>query len=342
MYCKYCGREISDSAVYCIYCGNRVGESTSEEKGQKNGQEENNKLEPELEAINRQESKQERTHEPEIVTEQSGEQDVDPIEEQKSKNNKLFYVVLAAVAIAAVVLFATVLPKIIGGGVEASFKNVAAGDVVEFGSFEQDDKYDNGPEPIEWIVLSNEDDKVFLISKYCLASIPFNYEYEETSWVDCTVRQWLNGDFFYSAFSEEEQEYIALSKIEVSNPERGNYFDVSEDKVFLLSLNEVYNYFQDDEKRIASPTATAFTEGCWARDPVTEDSYMTSNSSWYEVGDIETYKQGLGTYWWLRTPGEDDYYATFVNYKGEVIDDGVDVDLDYYCVRPAIVVEIKH
>lgn len=40
--------------------------------------------------------------------------------------------------------------------------------VVVFGSYEQDGDSGNGKEPIEWIVLDEQDDKLLVISKYCL------------------------------------------------------------------------------------------------------------------------------------------------------------------------------
>lgn len=36
---------------------------------------------------------------------------------------------------------------------------------------------------LEWIVLAEEDGKVFLLSKYCIADRPYHEtEYERTSW----------------------------------------------------------------------------------------------------------------------------------------------------------------
>ena len=46
-------------------------------------------------------------------------------------------------------------------------------DVVQFGSYIQNNQNDV-KEPINWIILEKKDNKVLLLSQYCLAPIPFN------------------------------------------------------------------------------------------------------------------------------------------------------------------------
>ena len=45
---------------------------------------------------------------------------------------------------------------------------VKAGDTIIFGTYEQDNNPDNGPEPIEWDVLDSKDGNVLVVSKYVL------------------------------------------------------------------------------------------------------------------------------------------------------------------------------
>ena len=45
------------------------------------------------------------------------------------------------------------------------FASVAVGDLITFGTYEQDNNPDNGPEPIEWVVLDVKDHKALVISK---------------------------------------------------------------------------------------------------------------------------------------------------------------------------------
>ena len=45
---------------------------------------------------------------------------------------------------------------------------VSTGDIITFGSYEQDGSYENGYEPLEWIVLKKDGEKLFLLSVYAL------------------------------------------------------------------------------------------------------------------------------------------------------------------------------
>ena len=84
-------------------------------------------------------------------------------------------------------------------------KEFKHGDVFFFGKFEQDGNKENGPEPIEWIVLRNTGKEIILLSKYVLAHKPFDTTKEMFIWQDSTLCQWLNNEFYNEAFNEEEK-----------------------------------------------------------------------------------------------------------------------------------------
>ena len=69
-------------------------------------------------------------------------------------------------------------------------------------------------EEIEWEVLSRnflvEEGKIRVqfYSKYVLDCQPFDEDGDEVSWADCSLRVWLNDDFFKEAFSAKEQKQI--------------------------------------------------------------------------------------------------------------------------------------
>ena len=69
-----------------------------------------------------------------------------------------------------------------------------AGDLLTFGSYEQDDNQRDGREPIVWRVLVVEGDKALLISDICLVAKPYNTKWEAFTWESCTLRAWLNAD----------------------------------------------------------------------------------------------------------------------------------------------------
>ncbi len=87
-------------------------------------------------------------------------------------------------------------------------KNAKPGDIITFGSYEQDNDLSNGKEPIEWVVLENNEDNVKVISRYILDAVPYHKFNEYTSWFDSTIHEWLNNDFYNAAFSEKEKYHI--------------------------------------------------------------------------------------------------------------------------------------
>ncbi len=171
---------------------------------------------------------------------------------------------------------------------EVSLENASVGDVVTFGEYEQDGLDYNGKEPIEWIVLAKEDQKLLLVSKYGLDYGPYNDEWIFTTWENCTLRRRLNGTFFNEAFSPEEQSLIATTEVSVDvtgDGTDGIYPGKDTlDKIFLLSVNEVKKYFPSYSDRICKGT-----EKYWQR---IANDYPAFSSEEDECD------------WYLRTLGE--------------------------------------
>ena len=172
---------------------------------------------------------------------------------------------------------------------------------VTFGHYEQDGDESNGPEPINWIILTEEDDRMLLISLNILDYQPYNTELEEVTWETCSLRKWLNEDFINAAFDASEQEQILT--VTNTNPDNELYFGMeggndTEDRVFLLSIDEARDLFEDDDARACEPC------------------------EWY----------------WLRSPGYPATHAAVVLHIGELLTRGHLVTFNYYDhgVRPAL------
>lgn len=138
-----------------------------------------------------------------------------------------------------------------------------------FGSYEQDGDSSNGKEPIEWLVLDRDGDKVLLISKYALDYQSFMPFYEPVTepytWESCSLRRWLNGTFLNAAFSADEQQRLLTTTV-ITSPgslHRENGPVTTEDRVFLLSNTEVYAYFASEAATAAEYTAYALSENPW-------------------------------------------------------------------------------
>ena len=81
------------------------------------------------------------------------------------------------------------------------------------GSYEQDGDDTDGSEPIEWIILEIQENRALLASRYALDCLPFHDAEEDVAWADCTLRAWLNEDFWNGAFTEAEREIIRMTDV---------------------------------------------------------------------------------------------------------------------------------
>ena len=185
---------------------------------------------------------------------------------------------------------------------------VKKGDYVILGHYEQDGDRDNGPEDIEWLVLDEVDGKVLLISKDVLAMKAFNNSVAKSDWETCSLRRWLNNDFYNAAFSDEDKGKIIDSVIRnPANPGIGGADkNDTEDRVFIISLDEALECFSSEEARKAAPAKSLHNNNPYA-------------------------------YWWLRTQGYSEFSSVFVFDSGDINPAGYGVDeKDNIGVRPAV------
>ena len=200
----------------------------------------------------------------------------------------------------------------------ALIKNAKVGDIVYFGTYEQDNDTSNGKEDIKWRVLAKENNRILVISDKALDCQPYNSSYRDITWENCTLRKWLNNDFVNAAFTAEERAKIPMVTVSADkNPkydtDPGN---ATKDKVFLLSIVEAEKYFASDEARMCVPTDYAVARG----------AYVNSDN---------------GTcWWWLRSPGYYQNYAADVLLGGDVYEDGYGVNHGDCAVRPAMWISI--
>ena len=245
--------------------------------------------------------------------------------EKAAKKRKKVIIIASIIIVLAILLVTVVIPLInknnfiskYGQKTYDMFGVVKKGSTIKFGSYEQDDDTYNGKEDIEWEVLSIEDGKALVISKYGLDCISYNAKKETATWETCSLRNWLNKTFYSQAFSSEERLMIADSIVTADkNPEYNtNPGNDTTDKIFLLSITEAEKYFSSNSKRVCKPTAYATANGAY-----------TSNSS---------------CWWWLRSPGSSQYSAAGVSIGGSIDYYGIYVYGVYGCVRPALWINLE-
>ena len=199
---------------------------------------------------------------------------------------------------------------------QKALQTANVGDYVTLGVYEQDNVESNGKEPIEWLVLDKQDDRILVISRYALDWVKFNEFEAIVTWETCTLRQWLNGEFYAKAFTENEKKYI----LEVTVPaDRNPYFSnvdsgkAAQDRVFLLSIPEYEKLLTSEEMRI-----------------------------FMKPGKIHKQGERDGVYWWLRSPGCESIKAAFVfNHGNALFTYGDWVTNGFIAVRPILWIELK-
>lgn len=229
---------------------------------------------------------------------------------------------------------------------------VAAGQIITFGSYEQDGNTANGKEPIEWYVLEASNGEAVLLSVYLLDCQPYHETWEDITWEDCPLRSWLNSEFYNTAFSAEEQQAIINANVvNEDNPfwgtEGGNN---TADKVWLLSLGEIERYFHIDRNVYwndfynGNMNWAEYAVYCYGQDhrvcakPTAYAEarvlYVFSEKDLQYDGIDMSFAVGSGL-WWLRSPGSFSSRAAYVSNVGGVFLHGYVVD-DIGGVRPAI------
>lgn len=122
-------------------------------------------------------------------------------------------------------------------GTKKELANAGIGDIVTYGSYEQDGDLANGGEPIEWYVLDETEDARMLLSVMVLDGHKYSEEQKLVGWKDSDLRAWLNDVFIEEAFTEKERGEILLKKV------ANNYGGDCADRVTLLSTKECMEYF---------------------------------------------------------------------------------------------------
>ena len=207
---------------------------------------------------------------------------------------------------------------------DSPFSAVQIGDTIHFGE-------------LDWIVLEIEDGKALIISEKILSQRQWHYEQRLLTWEPSEIRNYLNGSFLEETFSDEEKNLILEANI-VNNANlwyasAGAGVD-TQDRVFLLSLEEVVKYFGDSG--ILSRYAGEGASGL----PLVfiYDEYNDKRRA-------EPINDDIISWWWLRTPGRAynalvDSSAAAVNGIGEIVPYGIYLVAEGG-VRPAMWVRMK-
>ena len=108
------------------------------------------------------------------------------------------------------------------------FLDLEPGDVFTFGEYEGDE--------LDWIVLSKTVNVIYCLSEETVTFLPYDEEGHNNEWNGSSLSNWLNDDFYNSAFTDEE-------KVRIKFAYGTNYPSVShENKIYLLNRSDFENY----------------------------------------------------------------------------------------------------
>ncbi|MDR2577884.1 MAG: GNAT family N-acetyltransferase [Chitinispirillales bacterium] len=151
-----------------------------------------------------------------------------------------------------------------------------------------------------WRVLDVQDGKALLLSERVMEMRRYHEKYEDTTWADCTLRQYLN-ETFYNTFSEADRSRILETQLSnKNNPWFGtNGGRDTADKIFLLSVEEAVKYLGD-------------SGACKNRNP--NAKYAINDDFNDARRAISSDSQSVS--WWLRSPGLSPDFASAVTEEG--------------------------
>ncbi len=227
------------------------------------------------------------------------------------------------------------------------FDPVYSKDTIKLGTWKAEPFYNDNKEEyaekekteIEWVVLDYSEDKksALVISKNILFDKKFHDKDEVVTWDNCTLRKWLNEDFYKEAFTDEEKSLIRLTdvKSEDNKEELTSGGEDTKDYIYMLSISETIKYFNTNK---------------WNGYNDMLDSYVDTKGTGYEPKDM-----------WLRSPGrqpsdpeewknldpedrDEEFDEDWMNGYTAIYDNRIDYEgcpvVEEYSVRPVMWVEL--
>jgi len=158
-----------------------------------------------------------------------------------------------------------------------------------------------------WRILDIKNNTALIMTEDIIEQRPYHDVYKEITWTDCSLRKYLNGEF-YDKFNAADQSRI----IPVINKNLDNQWYNSkggadtQDSIFLLSLEEVTcQYFGDSSSKLYHPGK--------------------NQKYWFERKDENNNKRIARpegkkgrSWWWLRSPGRVNVKAVYIHGDGNI------------------------
>ncbi len=158
-----------------------------------------------------------------------------------------------------------------------------------------------------WRVLDKQKDRALVITEYIVEQRSYHNVYEAITWADCSLREYLNGEFYYRFTKADRERIIPVLNKTPDNEWYGTYGgEDTLDRIFLLSISEVVcRYFGDSSAKLYNPGK--------------------NQRYWFERKDENNSKritkvesESWNNWWWLRSPGRVGVKAVYIHGDGNI------------------------
>ena len=240
------------------------------------------------------------------------------------------------------------LPSYLKHKEELDLSNKNIGDIVIFGSY--DEKSNGEYVYLSWDLLDIKDDKALLSTCFIVDEKTIDEDYK---WGNSELRTWLNNHFLNWAF-KKNIEYDKVCETEIITDG-----EVTKDKVFLLSEEDVDKYYKDDlsEYKVTLASEKVLRKGLYHEENEMSPYCLRDSKN----GDIKVMGADGKVYLskdynlYINEVAEEEYNA-YIEYIGdeEISNDEIYegyyceeiyeyewVDYNLYGIRPAVWVKIK-
>ena len=147
-----------------------------------------------------------------------------------------------------------------------------------------------------------------IITEYIIEQRPYHNAYKDITWADCSLRKYLNGEFYDNFSMADKSRIIPVINKNPDNQWYGTKGGAdTRDSIFILSIEEaVCQYFGDSSSKLHNPGKN---QRYWF-----ERKDENNNK---RIARLEANKECI-CWWWIRTPGRVNVKAVYIHGDGNI------------------------
>ena len=167
------------------------------------------------------------------------------------------------------------------------------GSIISFGSY-------------NWRILDIKNNTALIITEDIIEQRPYHNAYQDITWADCSLRKYLNGEFYDRFTTAAKSRIIPVVNVNHDNQWYGSKGGAeTKDNIFLLSVEQaVCHYFGDSRSKLYHPGKN---QRYWFQRKDENNSKRTAK-----------FGEGIWWWWWLRSPGRVNVKAIYIHGDGNI------------------------